>query len=96
MLDYGVHAPTIYFPLIVSEAIMIEPTETESVQTLDGFVSVIESIINEPAETVRTAPHNTSVRRIDEVRAARDMIFNYRSLVEQRQREKGRKDSAGR
>jgi len=96
MLDYGIHAPTIYFPLIVGEAIMIEPTETESVRTLDGFVSIIESIINEPAETVRTAPHNTSVRRIDEVRAARDLIFNYRSLVDQRQREKGMKDSTGR
>jgi len=88
MLDFGVHAPTIYFPMIVGEAIMIEPTETESVRTLDEFVSIIETITSEPAETVRTAPHNTSVRRIDEVKAARDLIFNFRSLVEQRDREK--------
>lgn len=90
LLDYGVHAPTIYFPLIVSEAIMIEPTETESVQTLDQFVSAVESILSEPAETIRTAPHNTSVRRLDEVKAARDLIFNYRSLLEHQQREKER------
>ena len=74
MLDYGFHAPTIYFPLIVEEAIMIEPTETESKQTLDEFVEAMREIDREAAEQpdlVREAPHTTPVRRLDEVRAAR-------------------------
>lgn len=82
LLDYGVHAPTIYFPQIIDEAIMIEPTETESLSTLDDFASAIESIMREPAELIGTAPHNTSVRRADEVKAARDLVFSYRALVE--------------
>lgn len=74
MLDYGFHAPTIYFPLIVEEAIMIEPTETESKQTLDEFIEAMRAIDREAAEQpdlVREAPHATPVRRLDEVRAAR-------------------------
>jgi glycine dehydrogenase subunit 2 len=74
MLDYGFHAPTIYFPLIVEEAIMIEPTETESKRTLDEFVEAMRAIDREAAEQpdlVREAPHATPVRRLDEVRAAR-------------------------
>jgi len=90
LLDYGIHAPTIYFPLIVSEALMIEPTETESIYTLDKFVDAIGSILAEDAETIRSAPHNTSVRRIDEVKAARDLIFSYRALVEHQQKENKR------
>lgn len=86
LLDYGVHAPTIYFPLIVSEAMMIEPTETESIQTLDRFVSIVNKILDEDPETVRSAPHNTSVKRIDEVKAARDLILSYRMLLEKRGR----------
>jgi glycine dehydrogenase subunit 2 len=74
LLDYGFHSPTIYFPLIVEEAIMIEPTETESLQTLDAFVDAMVAIARE-AETdpdvVRTAPHETRVTRLDEVTAAR-------------------------
>jgi len=74
LLDYGFHAPTIYFPLIVEEAIMIEPTETESLQTLDAFAEAMIAIHREAQETpevVKTAPHTTPVRRLDEVRAAR-------------------------
>jgi len=89
LLDYGVHAPTIYFPLIVGEAIMIEPTETESVQTLDEFVGIIDKILSEDSETVKSAPHNTSVRRIDEVKAARELIMSYKMLLEKRKNEKG-------
>ncbi|MEM4264375.1 MAG: aminomethyl-transferring glycine dehydrogenase subunit GcvPB [Thermoplasmata archaeon] len=89
MLDYGVHAPTIYFPLIVGEAIMIEPTETESIQTLDKFVGIIDKILSEDPEIIKDAPHNTSVRRIDEVKAARELILSYKMLLEKRRNEKG-------
>jgi glycine dehydrogenase subunit 2 len=88
LLDHGVHAPTIYFPQIVDEAIMIEATETESLKTLDDFASAVESILSEPAETIRTAPHNTSVKRVDEVKAARDLIFSYHALKEHERMEK--------
>jgi len=74
ILDYGFHAPTIYFPLIVEEAIMIEPTETESKRTLDEFVDAMLAVNREARENaaiVRTAPHTTAVKRLDEVRAAR-------------------------
>ena len=78
LLDYGFHAPTIYFPLIVDEALMIEPTETESRETLDAFVSACRQILSEDPETVKSAPHNTARRRIDEAKAARDMVFSWR------------------
>jgi len=74
ILDYGFHAPTIYFPLIVDEAIMIEPTETESKRTMDEFIEALLAITREAKENpdlVRTAPHTTPVKRLDEVRAAR-------------------------
>jgi glycine dehydrogenase subunit 2 len=79
LLDYGFHAPTIYFPLIVDEAIMIEPTETESRQTLDLFVDACKSILKEDPELLHSAPHNTARRRLDEAKAARDMIFSWRT-----------------
>lgn len=73
MLDYGVHSPTVYFPLIVEEGMMVEPTETESKRSLDQFADslakVIEEAYSNPA-IVKTAPHNTSVNRIDEARAS--------------------------
>ena len=78
MLDYGVHAPTVYFPLIVKECFLIEPTETESKATLDRFIEIIESIINEietNPQIVQQAPHNQSVRRLDEALAARKPIL---------------------
>ncbi len=77
LLDYGIHPPTIYFPLIVEESLLIEPTETETKETLDRFVEVIAEILREAREDpelVRTAPHNTPVRRLDEAGAARRPI----------------------
>lgn len=73
LLDYGFHAPTIYFPLIVEEAFMVEPTETESLETLDRYVETFAKIIEEcynTPEVVRSAPHNTSVGRVDEAKAS--------------------------
>jgi len=71
ILDYGYHAPTVYFPLTVPEAIMLEPTETESKETLDAFAEALRRIVEEPPEVSMTAPHSTAVNRPDEVRAAR-------------------------
>ena len=78
LLDYGYHAPTVYFPLIVDEAIMIEPTETESKRTLDRFVEALRAVLQEEdPEVVRTAPHHTSVGRVDEVRAVKEARLTY-------------------
>jgi len=74
LLDYGVHPPTIYFPLIVPEALMIEPTETESKESIDSFAFALLNIakeLHEKPDLVTSAPHNTPVRRLDEVLAAR-------------------------
>lgn len=80
LLDYGFYAPTVYFPLIVEEAMMIEPTETESKETLDEFVTamlkIAEEVVGNP-ELVLEAPHQKSVRRLDEVKAARQIKVNY-------------------
>jgi glycine dehydrogenase subunit 2 len=80
LLDYGFHAPTVYFPLIVKGALMIEPTETESKQTLDEFIETMikikEEAKNQP-ELVKHAPHNLSVARLDAVRAARNPILRW-------------------
>ncbi|MPZ46890.1 MAG: aminotransferase class V-fold PLP-dependent enzyme [Betaproteobacteria bacterium] len=82
LLDKGFHAPTTYFPLLVPECLLIEPTETESKQTLDAFVSAMKEILQE-AETdpqlVKTAPHTLPVRRLDEVRAARELDLAWRT-----------------
>jgi glycine dehydrogenase subunit 2 len=78
LMDYGFHPPTTYFPLIVPEALMIEPTETESRQTLDAFVDAMRRIAEEARdnpELLRAAPHKTPVRRLDEVRAARQLVL---------------------
>lgn len=80
LLDFGFHPPTVYFPLIVHEAIMIEPTETESVETLDEFIKAMKQIANEAKENpkmLKEAPHNAPVKRIDETRAARNPILKY-------------------
>ncbi|HYE82290.1 MAG TPA: aminomethyl-transferring glycine dehydrogenase subunit GcvPB [Clostridia bacterium] len=80
LLDYGYHPPTIYFPLIVSNAIMIEPTETESLETLDSFIDIMIKIAGEAKENpdmLKTAPHDTRVRRIDEAKAARSLILKW-------------------
>jgi len=78
MMDYDLHPPTNYFPLIVHEALMIEPTETESMQTLDNFVEVMKKIAEEAHETpelLKEAPHKTPVGRLDEVKAAKDLVL---------------------
>ncbi len=83
LLDFGVHAPTIYFPLIVEEAMMIEPTETESKETMDEFVKILFAINEEirlTPEKVLNAPHTTPVSRIDEVQAARQPNLRFRAL----------------
>ncbi|MDX9959583.1 MAG: aminomethyl-transferring glycine dehydrogenase subunit GcvPB [Spirochaetia bacterium] len=81
LIDYGYHPPTIYFPLIVPEALMIEPTETESKETLDAFAAVMLKIAQEATdnpELLHDAPHNTPVGRLDEVAAARCPVLCYR------------------
>jgi glycine dehydrogenase subunit 2 len=80
LLDYGYHPPTIYFPLVVSGALMIEPTETETPETLDGFADALVRIAQEAREDpelVKTAPHSTPVRRLDEARAARKPMLRW-------------------
>jgi glycine dehydrogenase subunit 2 len=79
LLDYGFHAPTVYFPLIVKEAVMIEPTETESKATLDAFAEVLFRITEESAETLHDAPHSTRICRPDEVRAARQPVLSWKA-----------------
>ncbi|HEU13118.1 MAG: aminomethyl-transferring glycine dehydrogenase subunit GcvPB [Thermoplasmata archaeon] len=83
MLDYGVHAPTIYFPLIVEEALMIEPTETESKDSLDRLADVMIRIAQEAKEDpekLKNAPFNTAVKRIDEVEAARNPVLTWKMI----------------
>jgi glycine dehydrogenase subunit 2 len=74
MLDYGVHPPTVYFPLIIDEALMVEPTDTETLETLDNFIEIMNKIKKEAIENpkiLEEAPITTPVRRLDEVQAAR-------------------------
>jgi glycine dehydrogenase subunit 2 len=83
LLDYGFHAPTIYFPLIVEEALMIEPTESESKETLDAFVDAMKAILDEVEknpEMVKTSPHTTPVRRLDETKAARQPVLKVQDV----------------
>jgi glycine dehydrogenase subunit 2 len=80
LLDFGMHAPTIYFPLIVPEALMIEPTESESRESLDGFIEAMKRIATEAANDpalLRSAPVSTPVRRLDEARASRELDVNW-------------------
>ncbi len=81
LLDYGLHAPTVYFPLIIHEAMMIEPTETESKESLDNFIEVMKKIAEESVEStelLHDAPVNTPVRRLDEAGAARNPNVRYK------------------
>jgi len=94
LLDYGFHAPTVYFPLVVDEAIMIEPTETESKETLDRFAEACKKIVAEDPDLLRTAPHNTARSRLNEAKAARDMIFSWRGY-EKKMRAESEKVSPG-
>jgi glycine dehydrogenase subunit 2 len=80
LMDYGFHPPTIYFPLIVPEALMIEPTETEAKETLDAFCDAMLAIAREAAdepELLKEAPHHRPVERLDEVRAAKRPVVKY-------------------
>lgn len=83
LLDYGYHAPTIYFPLLFHEAMMIEPTENESIETLDEFINVMHRIAKEAKEQpelVKSAPHNTPIGRVDDVLAAKHPILTYKQM----------------
>ena len=75
LLDYGYMSPTLYFPMIVPECLMIEPTETESREVLDKFAEDFLTILSEDPEVIKTAPHTTDVRRVDEVLAARTLVL---------------------
>ena len=80
LLDYGYHAPTIYFPLLFHESLMIEPTENESKETIDAFIDVMHKIAEEAKtepELVKTAPHNTPIGRVDDVLAAKQPVTTY-------------------
>ncbi len=81
LLDRNYHAPTTYFPLLVPECLLIEPTETESKETLDGFVEAMIDIARqatEHGESFKQAPHTLPVRRLDDVKAARQLDVRYR------------------
>ena len=78
LMDYGFHPPTVYFPHLVDEALMVEPTETESKETLDAFADAIDKILTEKPELLKSAPHNMAVSRVDEVLAARKPILSWR------------------
>lgn len=83
LLDYGYHAPTIYFPLLFHESLMIEPTEVESKDTLDSFIDVMRRIAHEAVEhpnDVKTAPHHTPIGRVDDVEAAKHPIVTFKQL----------------
>jgi glycine dehydrogenase subunit 2 len=80
LIDYGLHPPTMSFPLIVPGALMIEPTETESRRDLDQFIEAMKAIAREAADTpdiLHTAPHRAPVRRLDETKAARNPVLRW-------------------
>ena len=83
LLDYGYHAPTIYFPLLFHESLMVEPTESESKETLDGFIEVMRKIAGEAKtepDTVKSAPHLTPIGRVDDVLAAKHPVVTFRQM----------------
>ena len=79
LLDHGYMAPTLYFPQIVPECLMIEPTETESKEVLDDFAAAFLTVLGEDPDIVKSAPHTTPVGRVDEVWAARNLVLRYHS-----------------
>lgn len=84
LLDYDVHPPTIYFPLVMKEALMIEPVETESKDTIDDFIQIMKTVAEEARtnpDLVKGAPYNTTVKRLDEAKAARKPLVKYRDLL---------------
>ena len=87
LLNYGYHAPTIYFPLLFHESLMIEPTENESKETLDGFIAVMRQIAEEAMtnpDEVKSAPHTTPIGRVDDVLAAKHPVVTYRQMIDER------------
>jgi glycine dehydrogenase subunit 2 len=81
LMDYGFHPPTVYFPLVVPEALMIEPTETEAKETLDAFCQAMLAIVGEAAsdpDLLKSAPHTRPVARLDEAGAAKRMVVRHR------------------
>jgi len=80
LLDHGLHPPTIYFPLIVKEALMIEPTETESKEDLDKYIDALIKIADEDPDIVKNAPNNTPVKRVDEVGATKNPILTWKMI----------------
>jgi glycine dehydrogenase subunit 2 len=77
LLDFGYHAPTVYFPLVIPEALMIEPTETESKETLDAFADALLAIRDEDADFLHNAPHTLAISRPDEVKAAKEPVLRW-------------------
>jgi glycine cleavage system P protein (glycine dehydrogenase) subunit 2 len=99
LIDYGFHPPTVYFPLVVPEALMIEPTETETKRNLDGFIDAMLRIADEARrdiEILYQAPTTAPVRRLDEVRAARQPVLKYDAAAFARLREEGAAKAGGR
>jgi len=80
LLDYGLHPPTIYFPLIVKEALMIEPTESESKYELDKYINALIKIADENPEIIKNAPNNTSVKRVDDVGATKNPVLTWKMI----------------
>ena len=89
LLEEGFHSPTVYFPLIVDEALMFEPTETETRETLEALAQALERIASDDAESARAAPRTTPVRRVDEARAARQLVPTWDARGDQRGAEDG-------
>jgi glycine dehydrogenase subunit 2 len=84
LIDHGFHPPTIYFPLTVDECMLVEPTETESVETLDAFAEALRKVVAEAhsdPELLRQAPHDSPVRRLDEATAARQPDLRWRPMT---------------
>ena len=84
LIDYGFHPPTVYFPLTVKEALLVEPTETEALETLDAFVEALRSIVAEARtepDLLHEAPHSAPVRRLDEATAARQLNLRWRAMT---------------
>jgi glycine dehydrogenase subunit 2 len=81
LLDHDMHAPTVYFPLVVDEALMIEPTESEPLAELERFVDVMVKIVEEDPQTVTSAPHKTPVGRLDEAWAARKRVLSWQEAA---------------
>jgi len=83
LLDHGIHAPTVYFPHIVDEAIMTEPTETEPKEVLDEYIRILNETLDLPPERIKSAPMHTAISRVDEVTAARKPILSYKMIKDE-------------